>query len=173
MFIVGGRRQIQTNEYLHSHLQQLQPTNSCRCRSKNASKRLAFLVLVAPSIVLVLPYSRGCLRPIMSGRGFPRHPSSRARTFSLSRKVLVLGVVVGGLNACVAGLVPLHLPHLFTNSPEVTAGMRSLTPLLSWSLLTHACVMGLEGILLARRRLRFLAGWVTSLQLFGGRDTPE
>ncbi|CAM9472831.1 unnamed protein product [Scytosiphon promiscuus] len=76
----------------------------------------------------------------------------------MMRKVLVLGVVVGGLNACVAGLVPLHLPHLFTNSPEVTAGMRSLTPLLSWSLLTHACVMGLEGILLARRRLRFLAG---------------
>ena len=74
------------------------------------------------------------------------------------RKVLILGVGVGSLNACVAGLVPLHLPHLFTNSLEVTAAMRSLTPLLSWSLLTHACVMGLEGILLARRRLRFLAG---------------
>ncbi len=75
-----------------------------------------------------------------------------------SRKVLVLGVGVGTINACVAGLVPLHLPHLFTNSLEVTAGMRGLTPLLSWSLLTHACVMGLEGILLARRSLRFLAG---------------
>lgn len=65
---------------------------------------------------------------------------------------------MGSLNACVAGLVPLHLPHLFTNSLEVAGGMRTLTPLLSWSLLTHACVMGLEGILLARRRLRFLAG---------------
>lgn len=81
---------------------------------------------------------------------------SPART--MMRKVLILGVGVGSLNACVAGLVPLHLPHLFTNSAEVTAAMRSLTPLLSWSLLTHACVMGLEGILLARRRLRFLAG---------------
>ncbi|CAM9851925.1 unnamed protein product [Ectocarpus sp. 6 AP-2014] len=81
---------------------------------------------------------------------------SPART--MMRKVLILGVGVGSLNACVAGLVPLHLPHLFTNSLEVAAGMRSLTPLLSWSLLTHACVMGLEGILLARRRLGFLAG---------------
>lgn len=79
----------------------------------------------------------------------------------LFRKVLTLGVVVGSLNACVAGLVPLHLPHLFTNSAEITAGMRSLIPLLSWSLLTHACVMGLEGILLARRRLSFLAGYAT------------
>lgn len=76
----------------------------------------------------------------------------------LCRKVLTLGVVVGSLNACVAGLVPLHVPHFFTNSMAVTAGMRSLVPLLSWSLLSHACVMGLEGILLARRRLRFLAG---------------
>lgn len=74
------------------------------------------------------------------------------------RKVLILGVGVGSLNACVAGLFPLHLSHFFTNSAEVAAGMRSLAPLLSWSLLTHACVMGLEGILLARRRLSFLAG---------------
>ncbi|CAM9378413.1 unnamed protein product, partial [Laminaria digitata] len=84
----------------------------------------------------------------------PRRSPAR----SMMRKVLLLGVVVGSLNACVAGLVPLHLPHLFTNSLEVAGGMRGLTPLLSWSLLTHACVMGLEGILLARRRLRFLAG---------------
>ena len=73
------------------------------------------------------------------------------------RKVLVLSVVVGGLNACVAGLIPLRLPHLFTNSLAVTANMRSLVPLLSWSLLAHALVMGLEGVLLARRRLGFLA----------------
>lgn len=73
------------------------------------------------------------------------------------RKVLILGVAVGSLNACVAGLVPLYLPHLFTNSADITNAMRGLAPLLSWSLLVHACVMGLEGILLARRRLGFLA----------------
>lgn len=76
----------------------------------------------------------------------------------MCRRVLALGVVVGAANALVAGLVPLHLPHLFTNSLDVSEAMRGLSPLLCWSLLTHACVMGLEGILLAKRRLRFLAG---------------
>ncbi|CAM9212103.1 unnamed protein product [Sphacelaria rigidula] len=85
-----------------------------------------------------------------------KHPrDSPARR--LMRKVLAIGVLVGGLNACVAGLVPLHVPHLFTNSMAITTSMRGLVPLLSWSLLSHACVMGLEGILLARRRLQFLA----------------
>lgn len=94
--------------------------------------------------------------------------TSHGVAFCYLRKVLILGVVVGSLNACVAGLVPLRIPHLFTNSMAVTAGMRSLVPLLSWSLLTHACVMGLEGILLARRRLRFLAGYDLLRQGGGG-----
>lgn len=83
--------------------------------------------------------------------------STRSPPISHLRKVLVLGVVVGSVNACVAGLIPLRFPHLFTNSMDVAAGMRSLVPLMSWSLLSHAVVLALEGIILARRSLRFLA----------------
>lgn len=83
-------------------------------------------------------------------------PPPRAANL-LIRKVLLLGVAVGGANACLAGLVPLKLPHLFTYDAVIKQEMRGLVPLLSWSLLSHACVMGLEGILLAKRELGFLA----------------
>ncbi|KAG5179596.1 hypothetical protein JKP88DRAFT_270306 [Tribonema minus] len=73
------------------------------------------------------------------------------------RKLLTLAAGIGVCMALSAGLVPLRLPHLFTNDALITDQMRRLVPVLSWSLLVHASVMGLEGILLAKRELSFLA----------------
>ena len=40
-------------------------------------------------------------------------------------------------------------PHLFTNSPEVLATMRSLLPFMCSALLVHTASMATEGMLLA------------------------
>ncbi|CAM9193534.1 unnamed protein product [Chrysoparadoxa australica] len=93
------------------------------------------------------------LRP----RLFSRKKEGRPLSDTMIRKIVVLGGMIGGLNAAFAGLLPLRLPHLFTSDAAITKAMHEITPLLSWALLSHACVMGLEGILLAKRQLSYLA----------------
>jgi Na+-driven multidrug efflux pump len=73
------------------------------------------------------------------------------------RRLVIISVGVGGLNAAAAGLIPCLLPNLFTNSAEIILEMQALAPWLSGSLLAHACTMALEGILLAERELSYLA----------------
>ena len=73
------------------------------------------------------------------------------------RRLVFIGIGLGGLNAAVAGLIPFQAPSLFTTDPLIIADMQRLAPLLSGSLLVHACTMVLEGVLLAQKDLAYLA----------------
>lgn len=73
------------------------------------------------------------------------------------RRLVIISVGVGGLNAAAAGLIPAIFPGLFTTNAEIILEMQALAPWLSGSLLAHACTMALEGILLAERELSYLA----------------
>jgi len=86
------------------------------------------------------------------------------------RRLVLISVGVGGLNAALAGLIPSFFPGLFTTSAEIIREMHLLAPWLSASLLAHACTMALEGILLAERELSYLAASyaINTLLVVGG-----
>lgn len=88
----------------------------------------------------------------------------------MARRLILISLGVGGLNALAAGLIPSLFPGLFTTSAEIVREMQGLAPWLSGALLAHACCMALEGILLAERELSYLASAyaVNTLLVVGG-----
>lgn len=85
----------------------------------------------------------------------------------LAARLLRLGMVVGAAIACIAALIPRFLPFVLTNDGMVQRAVRPLAvPLLLGSLLTAPVAVS-EGVLLARRELKFLAGvYILSTFLF-------
>ena len=76
----------------------------------------------------------------------------------LSSRLLRLGVVVGGGVSLLAASIPRFFPWMLTNDLGVQAAVRPLAlPLALGGLLTAPVAVS-EGILLARRELKFLAG---------------
>ena len=66
-----------------------------------------------------------------------------------------------------AAAVPLFLSALFTTSPEVQRGMASVGAYLAASLILHANVVALEGVLFAAREASYLAqAYATSTLVF-------
>jgi len=111
----------------------------------------------------------------MPPRPIPTPPRHLSPFFSLSptqvaRRLILISLGVGGLNAALAGLIPSLCPGLFTSNAAIVHEMLSLAPWLSGSLLAHACCMSLEGILLAERELSYLASAyaVNTLLVVGG-----
>jgi hypothetical protein len=43
---------------------------------------------------------------------------------AMIKKLLILGTVIGGVNALAAGLVPMRYPHWFTYDPLIVHEMR-------------------------------------------------
>lgn len=86
---------------------------------------------------------------------------------TLAARLLRLGVCVGGVIAFIAAAVPRFLPFILTNDAMVQASVKPLAlPLFLGSLLTAPVAVS-EGILLARRELKYLAGiYVLSTILF-------
>ena len=68
-----------------------------------------------------------------------------------------MGVVLGGLDAALAGSLPVALPMLFTRSPHVANQMALAAPILSLCLLLHALSNMLEGILFATKDVEFFS----------------
>lgn len=86
------------------------------------------------------------------------------------RRLVLISVGVGGLNAALAGLIPSYFPGLFTTSTDIIREMHLIAPWLSASALAHACTMALEGILLAQRELSYLTASyaVNTMLVVGG-----
>ncbi len=86
---------------------------------------------------------------------------------ALAARLLRLGVYVGAVVAFAASAIPRFLPFILTNDAMVQASVKPLAlPLFLASLLTAPVAVS-EGILLARRELKFLAGiYVMSTILF-------
>jgi chemotaxis response regulator CheB len=43
---------------------------------------------------------------------------------AMIKKLLLIGVVIGGVNALAAGLVPMRFPHWFTYDPQIVHEMK-------------------------------------------------
>lgn len=86
---------------------------------------------------------------------------------SLAARLLRLGVTVGAGIACLAASVPRLFPFILTNDAMVQRAVKPLAlPLFLGSILTAPVAVS-EGVLLARRELKFLAGvYVLSTLLF-------
>ena len=76
----------------------------------------------------------------------------------LAVRLLRLGMTVGAGIACLAASIPSIFPFILTNDPFVQTSVRPLAlPLFLGSLLTAPVAVS-EGVLLARRELKYLAG---------------
>ena len=86
-------------------------------------------------------------------------PSRRLnrRAWSLVKCVGVMGIVLGGLDAALAGSLPVALPWLFTKSEAVATQMELAAPTLAMCLLLHALSNMLEGILFATKDSSFFS----------------
>ena len=86
---------------------------------------------------------------------------------SLAARLLRLGVTVGAGIACLAASVPRLFPFILTNDAMVQRAVKPLAlPLFLGSILTAPVAVS-EGVLLARREMKFLAGvYVLSTLLF-------
>ena len=84
-------------------------------------------------------------------------PKFKSEAQAFAGRLLRLGVCVGGGIALIAATIPKFLPFILTNDATVQASVKPLAlPLFLGSLLTAPVAVS-EGILLARRELKFLA----------------
>ena len=90
-----------------------------------------------------------------------------AEAQKLAARLLRLGVTVGMCIAAIAASIPSLFPFILTNDVNVRTAVRPLAlPLFLGSLLTAPVAVS-EGVLLARRELKFLAGvYVLSTIMF-------
>ena len=79
-------------------------------------------------------------------------PSAR----KLVKALLSAAVVIGAINAFVAGSIPLFLTHIFTSDTAVAAQMTATAPLVMGILLFHALSTALEGVLFTSGDSKFL-----------------
>ncbi len=76
----------------------------------------------------------------------------------LAARLLRLGMIVGAGIACIASSIPAFFPFILTNDALVQNSVKPLAlPLFLGSLLTAPVAVS-EGVLLARRELKYLAG---------------
>lgn len=76
----------------------------------------------------------------------------------LAARLLKLGVSIGAVIALLAASIPQFFPFILTNDPLVQASVKPLAlPLFLGGLLTAPVAVS-EGVLLARRELKYLAG---------------
>lgn len=88
-------------------------------------------------------------------------PVFRSEAQALATRLLRLGICVGGGVALVAASIPRFFPFILTNDAIVRSSVKPLAlPLFLASLLTAPVAVS-EGILLARRELKFLASVYT------------
>mmetsp|Transcript_418 Transcript_418/g.546 ORF Transcript_418/g.546 Transcript_418/m.546 type:complete len:354 (-) Transcript_418:107-1168(-) len=86
-----------------------------------------------------------------------KSPEYNKEAQKLAARLLKLGVCVGGVIAMAAASIPKFLPFILTNDAMVQASVRPLAlPLFLGSLLTAPVAVS-EGVLLARRELKYLA----------------
>ncbi len=78
--------------------------------------------------------------------------------WSIARRLAVVGVVVGVLNAAAAAAVVLGVPGVFTNDHAVIARIAGIALAMGSALLVQLSSMATEGMLLAGRDLWFLLG---------------
>lgn len=85
----------------------------------------------------------------------------------LAKRLLRIGIVVGGIVAVLASSIPKFVPNFLTNDSAVKEAVKPLAlPLFLGSLLTAPVAVS-EGVLLARRELKFLAGvYIASTAIF-------
>jgi Na+-driven multidrug efflux pump len=85
----------------------------------------------------------------------------------LALRLLKLGMLTGVGIACIASSIPRYFPFILTNDPSVQTAVRPLSlPLLLGGILTAPVAVS-EGVLLARRELKYLASvYVLSTFLF-------
>ena len=77
--------------------------------------------------------------------------------WTLVKCVGAMGLVLGGLDAALAGALPVLLPGLFTKSAAVAQHMATGGPTLALCLLLHALSNMLEGVLFATGDLKFFS----------------
>lgn len=95
---------------------------------------------------------------LLHGRSLARRLQGQAM-----RAAGVLGVVA----ASAAYALPVFLPGLFTSSATVVGAMGAAAPMLGFTLLSYVLFCATEGMLIARKQLRFLAtAHVSSAILF-------
>jgi Na+-driven multidrug efflux pump len=83
--------------------------------------------------------------------------ANKPQVLQLVRRVTTLALSIGILNSIGCQALKRWGNKCFTNSAEVISTMGSVSNLLSIATVCHACVIGIEGILLAFRDFRFLS----------------
>lgn len=83
------------------------------------------------------------------------HGRSLARRLQGQAFRAALGL--GGLAAMLGVVLPMGLPGLFTSSVAVTSTMAAAAPMLGFTLVSYVLFCATEGMLIARKQLRFLA----------------
>ena len=89
--------------------------------------------------------------PALWSRGDPR------QTRQVIKSVVVVSFILGVLDAGLAMAIPTWLSHIFTGELKVQASMLHVVWHLGASLVLHANVVALEGVLFAAREAAFLA----------------
>ena len=85
----------------------------------------------------------------------------------LARRLLQLGLVLGGLVSTSAAVFVTRCPGLFTADPAVVTEMAKVAPLLALGLVAHPTTMSTEGLLLGARQLTYLArAYAVNIVLF-------
>ena len=85
----------------------------------------------------------------------------------LARRLLQLGLVLGGLVSVSAAAFVTRCPGLFTTDPAVVKQMAAVAPLLALGLVAHPTTMSTEGLLLGARQLKYLArAYAVNIVLF-------
>mmetsp|Transcript_16775 Transcript_16775/g.21544 ORF Transcript_16775/g.21544 Transcript_16775/m.21544 type:complete len:706 (-) Transcript_16775:362-2479(-) len=85
-------------------------------------------------------------------------PTAKVAEKGLVKRMIGISAIAGTLNAILATLIPLKLHSFFTTDPLVIAQLKPLAPIAGITLVTHAVVMSLEGIIISKRDVKFLTG---------------
>jgi Na+-driven multidrug efflux pump len=84
--------------------------------------------------------------------------AAAAAASSLMCRLFMLNGLIGSLCGLGVFLLPTYLPQIFTSSPAVAALLREAAPFGALAMVGHGMVCASEGMLLADRRVHFLAG---------------
>lgn len=88
-------------------------------------------------------------------------PAFKSEAQALATRLLRLGICIGGGIALIAASIPMCFPFILTNDEIIRSSVKPLAlPLFLASLLTAPVAVS-EGILLARRELKYLASVYT------------
>lgn len=127
---------------------------------------LTLFFVISPFLEVISQTAQAFLPPYAAPPATADRAAWRAAALALASRLLRLGVVVAAAMALFGAAVPLRGAGLLTNDPAVVAALRPLALPLALGALLTAPVAVSEGVLLARRQLRFLCGvYVASVAL--------